>query len=74
MLVQGVKIMVIGVSGVFAFLIFMVVAMSVAAWVFGKLQRFFPETEELQPTATLARSSDVEIAIAIAAAKAIASK
>ena len=63
---QGLSLMLLGMGMVFGFLILLILSMKVVS---GIITRFFPEKEEENKIALRAGGSDVEIAIAIAAAQ-----
>ena len=71
LLMQGLGLMVIGMTTVFVFLIVLIQAMNLSAALSRKLERFFPEeapSEARRPAA--ARDETEEIAVVLAAVRA----
>ena len=69
-LTEGLKLMLIGMAIVFLFLIIMVIVMKITAFLLKKLERYFPEPEEIKPgTLKSAVESHEDIALVIAAVK-----
>lgn len=68
MITEGLRLLVVGMVSVFAFLMLMVIAMRVSAAVCAKLECFFPKK---MPPAPLAAggNTEAEIALAVAVAK-----
>ena len=70
MLNEGLTLMAAGMGTVFSFLIILWIAVSIMGKVVGYLNKLFPvEVKAAIPTSDRAVSNDVELAIAIAAAK-----
>ena len=65
---QGLTVLVVGITTVFAFLILLVVVMQVSAWFFGRFAHLFPEPD--QAVAVNATDNLSEIAVVIAAVRA----
>ena len=70
LLMQGIVLMVIGMTTVFAFLVLLIVAMNRSAAFFKKFAHLFPEEEQIPAKVASAAGPAVEIAIAMAAIKA----
>ncbi len=70
LMLEGVRLMVVGMAVVFTFLGLLVAAMQSSALFFKKFAKYFPEKEE--PTSGLQRRGEsyTDIAVAIAAVKA----
>lgn len=66
---QGIVVMIVGMATVFAFLILLVAAMSLAAAFFKKFAHWFPEAPTAQPAATSDPSARIAVAIAAIRAK-----
>jgi len=71
MIDEGLELMAVGMSTVFAFLILLVAAMTATGAFFRKFERYFPEPE---PTPPVAGDELSEIAAAIAAVQAFRGK
>ena len=69
MITEGLRLLVVGMVSVFAFLMLMVIAMRVSAAVCAKLEGFFPEKTPPAPPPATGGSTEAEIALAIAVAK-----
>ena len=68
---NGLELLVLGMGGVFLFLIIQVILMSISASFFTKYAHLFPEKEAtLTKSVKKAGSADEEVAVAIAAMKA----
>lgn len=74
LLKDGAVIMSLGMSCVFSFLVIMVFAMKIMAFVIDKINKFFPEVTVEEIYRKTQNSSDSEIALAIALAYAKAKK
>jgi len=68
MITEGLRLLVVGMVSVFAFLMLMVIAMRVSAVVCAKLECFFPKKTPPAPLAT-GGNTEAEIALAVAVAK-----
>lgn len=65
---QGLTVLVVGITTVFAFLILLVVVMQVSTWFFARFAHLFPEPEQ---AAAVSQTDDLsEIAVVIAALRA----
>ncbi len=69
MLNEGLTTMATGMTTVFSFLVILWFAVSMMGKVVGYLNKIFPEKAETVKTAVKQAAADVEVAIAIAAAK-----
>jgi len=69
MLSEGLTTMATGMTTVFSFLIILWLAVSIMGKVVGYLNKIFPEKAETVKVAVKQASADVEVAIAVAAAK-----
>ena len=69
MLNEGLTLMATGMGTVFSFLVILWLAVSIMGKVVGWLNKIFPEEVQAAPAAVNAGTGDVELAIAIAAAK-----
>lgn len=69
MLNEGLSLMAVGVGTVFTFIIVLWIAVSIMGKVVGWLNKIFPAEVETVKTVVNKAKSDVEVAIAIAAAK-----
>lgn len=69
MMVDGLLVTVIGIGVVVTFLTVLVIAMNITAKILVQVNRFYPEPVEEVVVKKCAASDDVEIAVAIAAAK-----
>ncbi len=65
---QGLTVLVVGITTVFAFLILLVVVMLVSPWFFGRFPHLFPEPDQAE--AVNATDNLSEIAVVIAAVRA----
>ena len=72
LLKQGAVLMAMGMGTVFSFLIILIIAMNITSKVLVFINKFFPEVVPEQATSKKATANnDVEIAIALAATKAL---
>ncbi len=69
MLNEGLTLMATGMGTVFSFLVILWVAVSIMGKVVLYLNKIFPEEAQVLPAAAKPATGDVELAIAIAAAK-----
>ena len=69
MLNEGIALMLTGMGTVFSFLVILWISVSYMGKIVMKLNKLFPEQVETVKKAVQTASSDVEIAIAIAASK-----
>lgn len=67
-MIQGFQFMVIGMSGVFLFLLAMVIVMKLTSGVIQKYSHLFPEESDVSSQPAKSAVEDVEIAVAIATA------
>ena len=67
---QGLTVLVVGITTVFAFLILLVVVMLVSPWFFGRFPHLFPEPDQAEAEAVNATDNLSEIAVVIAAVRA----
>jgi sodium pump decarboxylase gamma subunit len=69
MLNDGLALMSVGMGTVFSFLVILWISVTIMGKVVAQLNKLFPEEVKTAPVAVKSASQDVEVAIAIAAAK-----
>ena len=65
---EGLRLMMVGMTTVFAFLLFLVVAIRLSARALGGLSAYFPEKPDTAPARVSSDDSEVAVALAVAEA------